>query len=107
MNATATASLLIAQGITPEISTEGLGDLLAASEQTIGLDVDAVREAMADLLGTFTAEELHGSWSVRDSRGGVWWPNDDASAEIEADRDPATEAVRICREESFMGAWFQ
>ena len=107
MNATATASLFIAQGIHPEISTEGLGDLLAASEQTIGLDVDAVRDAMADLLGTFTAEEFHGSWSVRDSRGGVWWPDDAASSEIEASSDPAAEAVRICREAPYLGEWFQ
>ena len=107
MNATATASLLIAQGITPEITDEGLGDLLAASEQTIGLDVDAVREAMADLLGTFTAEELHGSWAVRDSRGGVWWPDDAASSEISTSRDPAAEAVRICREADERGQWHQ
>ena len=107
MNATATASLFIAQGITPEITDEGLGDLLAASEETIGLDVDAVREAIWDQVGSLSAEENLNGWHVIDFRGGVWWPNDDATAEIEASSDPAAEVVRICREAPYLGEWFQ
>lgn len=105
MNATATASILIAQGITPEITDEGLGDLLAASQETIGLDVDAVRDAMWDQLDTLSAELFHDEWAVVDSRGGVWHPSESASSEIEASRDPAAEAVRICREAPYLGDW--
>ena len=105
MNATATASLFIAQGITPEISTEGLGDLLAASQETIGLDVDAVREAMWDQVDTLSAELFHDEWAVVDSRGGVWHPSESASSEISTSRDPAAEAVRICREAPYLGEW--
>ena len=105
MNASATASLFIAQGITPEITDEGLGDLLAASEETIGLDVDAVRDAMWDQVGSLSAEENLNGWHVIDFRGGVWWPNDDASAEIEASSDPAAEVIRICEEADERGEW--
>jgi len=102
----ATASLYIAQGITPEIDDEGLDNLLAASEETINMDGDKVREAMEDLIGTLTGDEFYGSWAVRDSRGGIWYPNDAASSEIEAASDPAAEAVRICRTAQESGAWF-
>ena len=107
MNATATASLFIAQGITPEITDEGLGDLLAASQETIGLDVDAVRDAMWDQVDTLSAELFHDEWAVIDSRGGVWHPSTEARAEINASSDPRTEAVRICREADERGQWHQ
>ena len=56
---------------------------------------------------TLTAEILHNEWAVVDSAGGVWHPNDDARAEIKASSDPATEAVRICREADERGQWHQ
>ena len=105
MNATATASLFISQGITPKITDEGLGYLLAASEETIHLDLDAVRDAMWDQVGSLSAEENVYGWHVIDFRGGVWWPNDDASAEIEASSDPAAEVIRICEEADERGEW--
>lgn len=56
---------------------------------------------------TLTAEILHNEWAVVDSTGGVWHPNDDARAEIDASRDPAAQAVRICRETPESGQWHQ
>ena len=105
MNATATASLFISQGITPKITDEGLGYLLAASEETIHLDLDAVRDAMWDQVDTLSAELFHDEWAVVDSRGGIWHPSESASSEIEASTDPAAEAIRICREAPFKGEW--
>ena len=105
MKASEIASIFIAQGITPEITDEGLDYLLAASEETIHLDLDAVREAMWDQVGSLSAEENVYGWHVIDFRGGVWWPNDDASAEIEASDDPAAAAVRICEEADERGEW--
>jgi hypothetical protein len=47
----------------------------------------------------------HG-WSVDDQVGGVWWPSDEARAEIEASDDPAAKAVEICETEPERGEWY-
>ena len=107
MKASDIASIFIAQGITPKITDEGLSDLLAASEETIHLDLDAVREAMWDEVGSLSAEENAYGWHVIDFRGGVWWPDNAASSEIEASSDPAAEVIRICEEADERGEWLQ
>ena len=53
-----------------------------------------------------SAEENVYGWRVVDIEGGVWYPSMSTNAEIEAAHDPATEAVRICREEPFRGVWY-
>lgn len=45
------------------------------------------------------------SWSVVDPAGGRWWPDDGATAEIEASDDPSSTALRICQESPLRGEW--
>lgn len=54
---------------------------------------------------TLTAEFRDDSWTVVDSDGGRWWPDDETAEEIEASDDPAAEAVRICDTEPMRGTW--
>lgn len=44
-------------------------------------------------------------WSVMDPDGSRWWPNDEASAEIEAAEDPAAKAIEICTNSPMRGEW--
>lgn len=44
-------------------------------------------------------------WHVEDPAGGIWWPSDEASEQIESTSDPASESVRICRETPMRGTW--
>lgn len=43
--------------------------------------------------------------AVEDANGGVWWPNDDAQAEIQAAGDPLAAAVKMCDESPMRGNW--
>lgn len=54
---------------------------------------------------TLTAELRHDVWTVADSEGGRWWPNEAAAAEIAASADPAAAAVRMCDEQTDRGEW--
>jgi hypothetical protein len=56
---------------------------------------------------TATATRNTNSWTVRDPAGGVWWPDEDAAAEIESADDPAATAVRIATETPMRGTWVQ
>jgi hypothetical protein len=46
-------------------------------------------------------------WSVTDMCGGRWWPDDEATAEIEASGDPAATVLRICTTQPMRGEWHQ
>ena len=52
-----------------------------------------------------TAEIRHNTWTVNDSDGGVWWPSDEASEEIDAAVDPAAKAVAVCDAAPMRGEW--
>jgi hypothetical protein len=54
---------------------------------------------------TLIAEMRHKTWTVTDTEGGVWWPNDEASAQINAADNPEAEAVRIANTEPMRGTW--
>jgi hypothetical protein len=56
---------------------------------------------------TLTTDTLHDTIVVRDSEGGVWWPSDDAIAEIEAADDPHAKALEICENQPMRGEWKQ
>jgi len=51
------------------------------------------------------AESLSNGWSVVDWRGGRWWPDDEAAAEIAGTDSPAALAVAMCIETPARGAW--
>lgn len=64
-------------------------------------DADDVRSINGPLLlgrrdGVMTAE---------DPRGGIWWPSEEAQAEIEAAEDPAARCAEICRTAPMRGEW--
>ena len=52
-------------------------------------------------------DTLHDTIVVRDSEGGVWWPSDEARAEIEASPDPEATALMIAEDHPTRGAWKQ
>ena len=42
---------------------------------------------------------------VEDINGGIWWPNTETQAAIQASDDQQAEAVRICDTEPMRGEW--
>ena len=44
---------------------------------------------------------------VVDTEGGVWWPREEAAAEIEAAEDPAQAAIEMCQAAPMRGVWKQ
>lgn len=52
-----------------------------------------------------TVEVRDGVYVVVDAEGGVWWPHEAASREIEAAADPEALALRICNETPMRGEW--
>jgi hypothetical protein len=48
---------------------------------------------------------LHDDYVVRDAEGGIWWPEDEAQAEIKASADPENTALLIVTETPMRGAW--
>jgi len=44
---------------------------------------------------------------VTDTDGGVWWPSDEAEAEIMASDDPESKAIEIAETEPMRGTWQQ
>ncbi len=55
--------------------------------------------------GTAYAEQMADGWRVVDPDDGVWWPSDEAEAEIQASDDPAATAVRIATQDPMRGEW--
>ena len=45
--------------------------------------------------------------TVTDPQGGVWWPDAEATAEIEASDDPEATAIKIATDEPMRGEWRQ
>lgn len=79
---------------------------IAASDEAAQLDggrgvIDAQVPAW---VGLETARR-HGQWTVQDPDGGIWWPSDDAQAEIQASDDPARAAAIMCSEAASRGEW--
>ena len=58
-----------------------------------------------DLIGELEAVEGNGTYGVRATAGGVWWPSEEAAEEIEAADNPAETALRICRDQPMRGKW--
>ena len=54
-----------------------------------------------------SAIQLHDTWAVEDSDGGIWHPDSETASVIEASADPAAEAVMICDSEPMRGTWAQ
>lgn len=54
-----------------------------------------------------TAENINGTWTVRDEDGGRWWPNEEAANQIATANDPSVEALQICTDEPMRGKWHQ
>jgi regulator of RNase E activity RraA len=52
-----------------------------------------------------TVDVLHDDYVVRDAEGGIWWPEDEAQAEIKASADPENTALLIVTETPMRGAW--
>ena len=42
---------------------------------------------------------------VVDPNGGIWWPSDEAQAEIGATADPEGEAILMCESSPMRGEW--
>jgi hypothetical protein len=51
------------------------------------------------------AELLSDGWTVIDTDGGRWWPDNDAEKEILEADDPAAKAVEICDIDPSRGEW--
>lgn len=52
-----------------------------------------------------TAEIDGDTVRVRDSHGGIWYPDEEAEAEIRAASDPEAQAVEIARTTPMRGTW--
>lgn len=52
-----------------------------------------------------TAEITDDTVRVRDPRGGVWYPDEEAEAEIRAASDPEARAIEIASTEPMRGTW--
>ena len=56
---------------------------------------------------TIHAERMDDRLVVVDTEGGVWWPSEDAAAEIEAAEDAAQAALEMCQAAPMRGEWKQ
>lgn len=54
---------------------------------------------------TYTAQERDGVWTVDDSRGGTWWPSEDAIDLIDRSSDPEGLAISLASEGVRFGEW--
>ena len=76
-----------------------------AAEQLMERDPSVVKYERALPTANLTASLRNNTWTVTDSNGGVWWPNDPTAAEIAASTDAAATAVRICDTQPTRGEW--
>lgn len=56
---------------------------------------------------TLHTERMDGRIVVVDPEGGVWWPLEEAAAEIEAAEDAAQAALEMCQAAPMRGVWKQ
>ena len=56
---------------------------------------------------TMTTEYNDSTITVIDSEGGVWWPNEEAQAEIDASENPKAAAIQMAEEQPMRGTWKQ
>lgn len=53
------------------------------------------------------AQHYDGQIVVQDTDGGIWWPNEEAAAEIAAADDPEEVAIEMCESVPMRGTWKQ
>ena len=68
-------------------------------------DTETGETVLENAGGTLTADLCCEVWTVTDAAGSRWWPDDEATIEIDTSDDPETTAVRICREQPMRGSW--
>jgi len=56
---------------------------------------------------TLYAEVMDDHLVVVDTEGGVWWPREEAAAEIAAAEDAAQAALEMCQAAPMRGVWKQ
>ena len=56
---------------------------------------------------TLYAEVMDDHLVVVDTEGGVWWPREEAAAEIAAAEDAAQAAIEMCQAAPMRGVWKQ
>ena len=54
---------------------------------------------------TLTAEYIDNTWTVIDSEGGRWWPDEQTERNTGLSHDPAQFIVSICRDDPARGEW--
>ena len=59
---------------------------------------------MSTLTATIDTNSIYPIY-VTDSEGGVWWPSEEAAAEILAAEDPEATAIRIVTTDPMRGEW--
>lgn len=50
-------------------------------------------------------KELWDSWSVEDTDGGRWWPNEEGERLIQERGDDEAAAISVCDEFPLLGEW--
>lgn len=53
----------------------------------------------------YKVEFIDNTYTVLDTEGGRWWPNNEAIDEINSSDSPEQTALRICKEEPMRGHW--
>ena len=84
--------------------TEGARDDLTPDEAR-AVAADDPSLVYLDVESPLAAEIDDDTVRVRDPRGGIWYPDEEAEAEIRAASDPEARAVEIASAEPMRGAW--
>lgn len=88
--------LLLSEGARENLSPDEAREIAAKDSSLIYIDIQP---------SVLTAEIGGYAVRVRDSHGGVWYPDEDAEAEIRAALDPKARAVEIARTTPMRGTW--
>lgn len=84
------------EGARENLSPDAAREIAAHDPSLIYLDIQP---------SVLTAEIDDDAICVRDSHGGVWYPDEEAEAEIRAASDPEARAVEIARTTPMRGTW--
>lgn len=79
-----------------------------AEEQVVTRYRELVQRAAREQEAKDRYKAMHRTdgWCVEDTHhGGIWWPHEDAQAEIAVARDPEAAAVWMCAESPMRGRW--
>lgn len=88
--------LLLSEGARDDLTPDEARKIAAKDPSLIYIDIQP---------SVLTAEIDDDAICVRDSHGGVWYPDEDAEAEIRAAADPEARAVEVARTEPMRGTW--